>query len=57
MISMSNVMKLMAVLSILSFLFAFGSGCSASKEAMASTPQSDPGSSGSPAPAVDYAQN
>ncbi len=35
MLSMRDVMKLMAVLSILSFLFVFGSGCSTSKEAVA----------------------
>jgi hypothetical protein len=47
MISTRNVMKSIAVLSILSFSYVFGTGCSTSKEAMASTPQA------TPVPAVD----
>ncbi len=54
MISMKHVMKLMAVLSILSFLFVFGAGCSTSKEAVASPMKVTPVPAASPAPAVDY---
>ncbi len=57
MLSMRDVMKWMTVLSLLSLLFAFSSGCSASKEAVAAPMKVTPVPAAAPAPAVDYAQD
>ncbi|MBI5604389.1 MAG: hypothetical protein HY879_13665 [Deltaproteobacteria bacterium] len=46
-------MKFMVALSVLSFLFAFSAGCSASKEAVASPMKVTPVPPAAPAPTVD----
>ena len=46
-------MKFLSVLSVLSFLFAFSSGCSTSKEAVAAPMKASPVPVASPAPTVD----